>query len=271
MDRRRFIQASALLLTSCKGSHADAPGLARRVSDMSVVKHFAGQEISQVQAGSAGSAAALPGDSVAILPGVYVFNGVAYQCTAPGRYLFWDGVSPTIHARLVYGGEIYGFLSGVSWHHAHGVADEGLTGQDLANVGRTHKWRLRCGYVADLMMWWLPQYGYTCRKVQALTLEPLNGVDDGHIMFEVLHDAKWKMWDITNGCYFSKDGAHLSLGEIVAAGADDCERVPIDGDAKGSSDLAGTFDMGSYRDLAFGTEDQLDAWYARVFQSWSVM
>lgn len=201
--------------------------------------------------------------------GSYLFNGLCYQCFASGLYLFWDGASGIIHARLVHGGDLYGFLSGVSWHHAHGVADEDLTEQKLANAGMTHKWRLRCGYITDLMLWWLPQYRYKCRKINILTKESLNGVDDGHIAFEVHHQGKWKLWDITNGCYFEKGGIHLSIAEVIAAGVVNCSRVAIDADEKRGSELAGVFDMASYRDLVFRTPDEQNAWFKRIYQSWS--
>jgi len=224
----------------------------------------------------------LPMTSVMMAPGIYQFEGSGYDCRQAGLYLFMkDAITAPIYARLVYANDIYGLLSGVSWHHVHGVADEGMTGQTLSNAGMAHKWRLRCGAIADLMLWLLPQLNLSVRKVSALTTGPTNGIDDGHIMFEVnlgtSQNPDWRMWDITNGCYFNdSQGNHLSLGEIISAGVQNCIRVPIDGDEKRGSDIiiapnSNWWCMPSYADLKLSTEAELMAWYARIFQSWSVL
>lgn len=241
---------------------------------MNIVRHLLNQTVRDVGVAQSG-ASPLPMSSAAMLPGNYVFNGTAYDCMAPGLYYFWSGFGAPIYARLVYGDDLYAFLSGVSWHHIHGIQDEGLASnmQALANAGMGHKWRLRCGFISALMAWWLPSYGLQVRQVSALTLEPSNGVDDGHVMIEVMHEGKWKMWDITNGCYFtSANGEHLNLGEVVSAGVGNCIIVQIDGDEKRGSDvviLPGNqpWCMASYRDVL----PDIDSWFARVFQSWSVI
>lgn len=213
----------------------------------------------------------LPSSAVGLTPGKYLFNGKGYDCTASGLYRFWNGGNSAIQSRLVMAtGGIYDFLAGISWHHTHGVEDETYNYQALANGGMTHKWRLRCGYVAGFCIWYLQQYGYQCRKINLLTLEALNGVDDGHIVFEVFHEGKWKLWDITNGCYFKLSGVHLSAAEIISAGVANCERVLLDADENYGASLAGNFCMGSYADLMLNTPTEVDAWFARIFQSWTV-
>lgn len=213
----------------------------------------------------------LPNVAVGLTPGKYVFNGKGYDCTASGLYRFWNGGNSAIQSRLVMApGGLYEFLSGVSWHHIHGVEDETSNYQIMANGGMTHKWRLRCGYIAGLMVWYLQQYGLQVRKINLTTLETKNGVDDGHITFEVFHENKWKMWDVTNGCYFKLNGVHLSAAEIIAAGVLNCERVALDADEKQGASLAGPFCMGSYADIMLNTPAEIDAWFARIFQSWAV-
>lgn len=247
------------------------------MSAVNIVQRFSGAE--PVDVAEASPSVALPMTSIAMLPGVYWFNDSGYDCTAPGLYLFTKKI-PTapIFARLVYGGDLYAFLAGVSWHHIHGLEDEYLTGQALANAGMGHKWRLRCGAISAFMKWLLPQYGLSTRVIQLLSLEqPPSSVDQGHIVFEVSHGGKWKMWDITNGEYFTdSNGVHLSAAEIIAAGVLNCTRVAIDGDEKRGGPV--TWDaqgqpwcMSSYFDLAYRTQAQRDAWHARVYQSWSVI
>lgn len=220
---------------------------------------------------------ALPSGSVGLVPGNYVFNGKGFDCTQPGLYRFWNGGAGAIQSRLVYTASgLYEFLAGVSWHHAHGVEDEGSY-QTIANNGMTHKWRLRCGYIAGLMVWFLPQWwsyfgltGMQARVVNVKTTGPLNGIDDGHIVFEVFHEGKWKMWDITNGVYFTLAGVHLSTAEIITAGILNCERVHLDVDEKYGASLAGNLCLGSYADLVLRAPEDVDAWFARIFQSWAV-
>lgn len=252
---------------------------------MNVVKHYLAEVVSSV-APADGAAVPLPMASVAMVPGNYVFNGVLYDCRAPGLYRFWTGNGVPIENRIVAWLEgrvgvpqaidLYAFMSAISWNHTHGIADEALLGnlQALAGSGRTHKWRLTCGAVAQLLAWWLPQYGYPRRIVSCATLEPANGVDDGHIMIEVLVGGRWLLWDVTNGCYFTDTyGVHLSLEQVIGAGVLNCIRVPIDGDEKRGSEvtLNGQWCFSSYQDLAFRTQPERDAWYQRIFQSWTVL
>lgn len=210
---------------------------------------------------------ALPATSIAMLPGVYLFNGQGYDCTAPGLYKFWAGNNTPIQSRFVYGGDLYTFMSALSWHHVHGIADETSDWQALATGGMTSKWELRCGFISGLANWWVPQYGLTSRIVNLLTTGPLNGVDDGHVVTEVSHGGKWKLWDLTNGVYFQKNGVHLSAAEIITEGVLTCERVSLGSPDKFNSAMAGTFDMGSYADMTRLTPAEVDAWYARIYQS----
>ena len=233
------------------------------------VRHFSGLNVQEPS--KVGSGSPLWPHSAYMPPGNYTFAGESYDCSKSGRYVFQNGFSIAI--RLVFANDLYGLMSGISWNHAHGVDDEHLTDmQAFSNAGMTHKWRARCGIIAAHAVWLLPQLGFQARRVQALTLGPLNGFDDGHIMPEVFHDGKWKLWDLTNGCYWTNaNGAHLSLAEIVAAGSANCQRVQIDAADKAGTDLAGGFCMATYREVAFRTEPERDAWFARIFQSWSVL
>lgn len=241
-----------------------------------VVKRFVGA--TPVLVSESPNHSPLPMSAVTMLPGIYYFDASGYDCTQPGLYRFQKNTQAPIYSRLVYGGDIYAFLSGVSWHHTHGTLDEGLTGQALANVGMVHKWRLRCGAISDFMLWLFPQLNVSVRKVEAHTNQSANGNDDGHIMFECFHGGKWKMWDITNGCYFTdQNGVHLALGEIISAGVNNCIRVSIDSDEKyGSAVVPGipngeSWCMASYADMTLLSEAQKMAWYTRIFQAWSVL
>lgn len=243
---------------------------------MTVAMHFP----SRTHVATAATSTPLPSSSVAMLPGNYTFNGGGYNCTAPGLYKFWAGNNTPIQSRFVFGRladgitpdpeSIYSFMAALSCHHVHGVADETTNWYALATGGMTSKWELTCGYISGLAKWWVPQYGLPARVVTAVTVGPLNGVDDGHTVIEVSHGGKWKMWDLTNGLYFTKDGVHLSTAEVIAAGILTCVRVPLGTLDKMNSAMAGSFDMGSYSDMTRQTPDEIDAWFARIFQSWSI-
>lgn len=245
-----------------------------------LAKFFCGQEVSDVPLAPEATAP-LWSTSSAMPAGKYVFNGVGYDCTRKGLYCF-SAETPgniAIRCRLVHwsgpgstDGDLYSFLSGVSWHHVHATDDEGLTGQTLANAGMTHKWRLRCGPLTDLLLWWLPSYGYTARKIQIWTNEPSNGYNDGHIAFEVMHEGKWKLWDITNGCYFADPvtGIHLSAAEIIALGVLNCARVPIDRDEKRGSSVANGRCLATGQDMSLLSQEGIDEWFSRIYQRWNV-
>lgn len=250
------------------------------ISTVNIVKRFCGQGVyvvSEVPLVDAPSE--LPMGSVGMQPQNWRFNGKGYDCTAPGFYAFWSGFGTPMHGRLLWGGTLYEKMSAVSWNHIHGLQDEGLTGQLLANAGMTHKWRLRCGYIVDLVAW-LQTVGYfsqPVRKVQLLTVDgPFNGVDDGHVALEVYDEGKWKLWDVSNGCIFrSTQGAHLSAAEILDAGVLNCVREPIDGDDKVPADVVATYNnywcFSRHRDLVRRTHAEIDAWFARIFQAWNPM
>ena len=210
--------------------------------------------------------------SVGLYPGDYVFNGQGYDCNASGLYRFWDGSSSVIHSRLVYANDIYGYMSAFAWHQIHGSEDETTNYQAAATAGMTHKWRMRCGPISGLVNWFMGLWSLQSRVVSLLTLGPKNGEDDGHVAIEVFDGGKWKLWDIDNGVYFTQNGVHLSAAEIIAAGILNCQRVAIDGDSRNAASLAAPTGlcMGSYGDMFLRTPADFDAWFARIYQSWSV-
>lgn len=229
-----------------------------------IVMHFP----SRTPVATAAATTPLPSTSVAMLPGNYVFAGQGFNCTAPGLYKFWDGTANPIQSRFVFGGDLPTFMAALSAHHVHGVADETTNWQSLATSGMTSKWELRCGFITGLANWWVPQYGFPARSISIYTMQPPNGVDDGHVVIEVSHGGKWKMWDLTNGIYFTLNSVHLSTDEVIAAGVLNCTRVPLGNLDKMNSAMAGNFDMGSYSDMTRQTPAEIDAWFSRIFQRW---
>lgn len=264
MTRRRFtglLGAASLVATRATYARADIP-------DTAVVKHFSTASPARLVR-SADAVRDLPNASTLVQPGYYLFHDRGYDCSMSGLYCFWGGSGDAIQSRLVYDGvDLYGFMSGASWHHAHGVEDETLDFAQLDRIGTTHKWRLRCGIIAGLMNWYMARLGVVSRIVNLTTLERTNGIDDGHIVFETYDANVWRLWDITNGVYFRRGGKHLSAAEIIEAGVLNCERVKLDGDEKYGASLVGDFCLGTYADMMLNTPAQIDGWFAGIYQSW---
>jgi len=208
--------------------------------------------------------------------GIIRFGGKNFDCREAGCYRFWNQSETTIHTRLVHaypGGvepDLYGFLSGMSWHHAHDITDHDITMESLAKAGHNHVWRLKCGVIANLARWFLTKkYGYQTRQVNLLTNEPRLGAMNGHIVFEVLHENKWKLWDLTNGVYFRKDDQHLSAAEIISEGVLNCTRVRIDGSEKRAASFENGWCSKSARDLMI-LLDSGDWLFNRVYQKHTI-
>lgn len=244
-------------------------------------KFYVHDEQSEIPLSAGG--AALPSGSTFMQPGVYAVLGKSYDCTRPGLYRWFDPsgvfINRIVSVSPVGGLDIYAAISAISWNHIHGSSTEygfdGTAMQNMSNVGRYRKWSARCGYMAALGAWLFPQLGVSARVLNVTTVGPLNGYDDGHVIFETLHSGEWRMWDITNGCYFrNASGKHLSTADLIAHianGSPMPERVRLDYDTKYSHDAVpvgtGLLDMGLYWQRTLETQEQIEAWYRRIFQS----
>lgn len=240
-------------------------------------RFYAYEERSDIPLSSGGIA--LPSGSAFMAPGIYLVNGLSYCCTRPGLYRWWVPAGYFLN-RIVWKGtdgavDVYATISAISWNHVHGTGTEygfdGYSLQSMSNAGRTLKWSARCGYIAAMAVWLMPQIGFNARLVNVSTIGPKNGFDDGHVIFETQHGNDWRMWDITNGCYFrDASGRHLSASQVIAHIADDSpmpERVLLDSDYKYNHDYAGALDLGLYWSWNLEGSDKFEAWYRRIFQS----
>lgn len=227
---------------------------------------------------------ALPVGSAFMLPGLYLVNGVSYDCRRPGLYRWWDPTGCFIN-RIVWKGQdgsldVYATVSAISWNHTHGIGTEygfdDAALQAMSNAGRSVKWSARCGYIASMCAWLLPLLGVQARTVNVSTIGTKNGYDDGHIVLETRHGNDWRMWDLTSGCYFrNSSGKHMSTLEVVAWLSANQTGMPeivyLDGDRKYSHDAvsvpAGALDMGLWWEWMLSSPSKAEAWYRRIFQS----
>lgn len=237
-----------------------------------MAKFMVHDEVSDIPVTTGG--VALPTGSAFMYQGIYIVNGTSYDCSRSGLYRWFSSSGQFIN-RVAWSSsnfDIYAFLSAVSWNHVHGLQTEGDY-QLMANAGRTRKWSARCGFIAGMCAWLIPQLGQgiSARVINVKTLEALNGYDDGHLVLETLHGAQWRMWDMTNGCYFKdENGKHLSTAEFMTAISNNGnfpEMVRLDYDHKYTNDCAGVLDMGLYWERTLNSQENIDTWYRRIFQA----
>lgn len=243
-------------------------------------EHFLHDQITPVEISSESNAPPMPFGSVCMTRGVYTLYGKKWDCTRDGLYIFRDpSKSFFVHRIVTPWGQptnIYDLMSAISYNHVHGVADESWNYQVVCNGGIYHRWRLRCGYIAGLCAWLLPQshIGISARSVNVSTVEAKNGFDDGHLVLETLHSGQWRMWDITSGCYFKdSSGNHLSVSTFIswlqANPVGLPEKVYLSPLAsKWGSDVAPGYNWDYGRQGRMWDDPQYaDAWYRRIFQS----
>jgi hypothetical protein len=218
---------------------------------------------------------ALPA-SMWVLTGHYLVGGRSWDMSEEGLYSIFDPATGIATNRIAMknwtgGADLYKALSGVCWNHVHGSDHNGLDFQAMSNIGRNRKWSAQCGQIAGMLAWLLPQCGFTARTRNAVTLLPKNGVDDGHVVLETLHNGQWRMWDITCGCWWrDATGKHLSTADLVThvnAGGPLPERVELCPLRQADSDAAGGIDIQIYNWFMLRTPEQRDAWVRRIFQS----
>lgn len=248
---------------------------------MQIAKLYAGEAVSDVPLAPASALALpMPFGSMYMFSGFYELGGQAWDCTTPGLYRFKIEAERFFRMRIVLGVEgspdLYGIVSGMCWNHVHGAEDETNNWQLLSNKGRYQRWRLRCGVIAGLAAWLLPQVGFVTRVVNVSTVEAKNGYDDGHLVLEVLHAGQWRMFDMTNGCYWlDAGGNHLRTAQFIAhiaGGGPMPQKVCLDGnDARWQASpigvIGGSLDLGLYGEMVIGSPDQQESWLRRIFQS----
>lgn len=242
-------------------------------------EHYLHDQVTPVSTSPSGGTA-MPLGSVCMTRGIYTLYGQTWDCTRDGLYIFRDPAKSFFVHRIVtpWGQptDVYSLLSAVSYNHVHGVVDESNDYQAMSNNGIYRRWRLRCGYIAGLCAWLLPQshIGIPSRVRNVTTLGPKNGFDDGHLVLETQHGAEWRMWDMTNGCYFRDSaGRHMSTSEFISWLNANPSGMPSKTMlspllSKWGSDVAPGYNWD------YGRQGRLwddpvysEAWYRRIFQS----
>lgn len=231
---------------------------------MTVVKHFFGEGINQVPMQS--PAVPLP-SSFVLDPGVYLYNGVQYDCSDQGFYRFWHPMDDTQN-RIVWAGDVEALMSGLSWLSVNGRADETLSLAAKTNTARTSKLRMLCGktcewvkYICDSANIAIPT-----RIVRTLTAGAPNNYYDGHVMIEAQIDGQWHVYDIANNqSYEASDGLRAAKDIFPLDASVTRHRLARDGYAI-EPFTSGTFDVTAWQENTMLDEDSFNSEVERVLQ-----
>lgn len=236
-------------------------------------KFFCFDEVSDAPVVASGGTT-MPTGSAYLATGVWTYGGKTYDMSREGLYRIPYGAGGTFN-RIVYGAtlDLYTLLSAIGWNHVHGTDDNHTGYQSISNAGMTRMWRSQCGFIAGMCAWLIPQFNSGAIQARTRNVETLgtkNGYDDGHIILETQHGGVWRMWDMTNGCYFRDAlGVHMSTAAFVAqiaGGGTFPEKVILTPDKRVNSQSVGVLDLRAYCDVHLRTEAQKEAWYRRIFQ-----
>lgn len=210
-------------------------------------------------------------------PGFYSHNGLVYDLTRPGHYVFFNPMVNTTRMTVAAGDPV-ALLSAAAWLTSFGDNDERLGGESVAafvtrmsTKARTSKLRLLCGNTIELTIGaLLAGSGVPHRTVRFLTMETPNNHVDGHIAVEVAIAGQWVLADVSlNTMFRDAAGARLSARDSVAALASDgfsYELLAADGYAIETAGAYG-FDATGYAETMLLTDADRRAWHRRIFQA----
>jgi hypothetical protein len=191
-----------------------------------------------------------------IKPGVYSVDGQTYDVREGLFRVFRPNGSG--EQRVVFKDDKELLIESLTWIKSHGDINDDLFLEQLRSRAKTHKLVITCGTASKLIQSLLRDAGIESRIVVTMTLEKLNGYDNGHTMLEVNLGGKWVLYDFDNNVYF-ENGHPLSFEEFIAARGNYAIK-PI------SNAPALTVDRGK-SDTTFYSEavySNLKEWYARV-------
>ncbi|MDP3407225.1 hypothetical protein [Bosea sp. (in: a-proteobacteria)] len=210
-------------------------------------------------------------------PGFYSHNGLVYDLTRPGHYVFFNPMVNTTRMTVAAGDPV-ALLSAAAWLTTFGDNDERLAGESLpafvaraSTKARTSKLRLLCGNTIEFTAGaLLAGSGVPHRTVRFLTMEAPNNHVDGHIAVEVMIAGQWVLADVSlNTMFRDAGGARLSARDAIPAIAADAfayELLASDGYAVETAGAYG-FDATGYAEALLLTDADRRAWHRRIFQA----
>ena len=169
--------------------------------------HATGTQTRKLVAASGGIG--LP-DSLVIPPGVYE----GHDCTEEGIVRF-VGVDQTMKQRIVWKDDIDRLMSSIAWLGHHGTADSSLSATQMATEATTRNLSIACGDICRLAVHIGGLTGVNIRTVHVETLEPFDGINDGHYINEVFIGGAWIAYDLDANCGFRINGKPAGVDELI--------------------------------------------------------
>lgn len=209
-------------------------------------------------------------------PGFYSHNGLVYDLTQPGHYVFFNPMVNTTRMTVVAGDPV-ALLSAAAWMTTFGDNDERLGSESVSAFvarvsakARTSKLKMLCGNTIEFTVGaLLAGSGVPHRTVRFLTMEAPNNYVDGHIAVEAVIGGKWVLADVSLNAMFRSCGSRLSARDTVTAmAADDFSYEPLAMDGY-AVEPAGSynFDATGYAEMLLLTDADRRAWHRRIFQA----
>ena len=221
---------------------------------------------------TSGSGPAFPG--LLVYPGIYSYNGVDYDMTEQGLYVFHHPHTPEQQWRdggwrIVYAGDFYLLMQAVATLCVYGAKHNGLSNTIKTNTARSTKLSMQCG---DTINWArhlvsISTHAFPTRIARVLTALTPNGWDEGHVLLEAFVDGAWRLWDLAfDRFYVSSKGEHLSLLEYADSSPVSPLSVTIaKGQVDNGNDEAGIHCPANAA-LQWGTEERIQEWLDDKFQ-----
>lgn len=236
-----------------------------------LTSYISGPTISTIPSSSTATAA-LPAN-LHMVPGQYVVGGAGYDCSLVGTYRFFDPNIGICQQRVCWDNNIDKYIASFCAIHHNGARDAGMTDSQAVSKALEQEIETLCGDIAQLTVDMLLQYGtFSARIVSVLTGTP-NNYDNGHIVLEEKSSGSWRLWDMTNGVYFTDaSGNHLHLKGIADLGIANCTMVQFCNKRVSCSPQSvpgGTLDNGFYEDFVT-IPNGVRAWINRIYQIFSV-
>lgn len=158
----------------------------------------------------------IPGPLV-IDPGIYSYNGIAYDMTQAGLYRFAAPFTPDHGHRVVRTDDAEAFIFALSGICIHGTQDAGLSNSAKTHRARTDWLRMTCGHKVSWIASHLTAMQVPSRAISTVTMGQPDNYNDGHVMLEAWIGSGWRLYDVDGDRRFVSDvtGHRVNAADIA--------------------------------------------------------
>lgn len=129
-------------------------------------------------------------------PGIYSYNGIAYDMTQAGLYRFAAPFTPDQGHRVVRTDDVEAFINALSGICIHGTRDKGLSNSTKTHRARTDWLRMTCGDQVSWIASHLTALEIPSRAISTVTMGKSDNYNDGHMMLEAWIGGGWRLYDV---------------------------------------------------------------------------